>query len=160
MAVDLETIASFLAEANRAGYASGRESAWKKEADGSTTIIYENGSWKFHDNYFGGEPYGGREVIFSHGKAVFMMVYHGRISDRSLDRQMIYGFLRKALALFPEEMPLRGPEYFEEIQGGKKMEYHNRWEGDLSFFAGEEQILSDGKEIYEATYAGGLVDQD
>ena len=31
---------------------------------GGVTIPYEKGDWKSHDNFFGGEPYGGRIIVF------------------------------------------------------------------------------------------------
>ena len=58
----------FIFEASRASYASGDDSIKHKEADGSTTITYSSGEYRMHDNYFGGEPYGGREVVFLNNK--------------------------------------------------------------------------------------------
>jgi hypothetical protein len=57
-------IKEFLLEASHATYASGDPSIRKTMPDKSTTITYTHGDFSFHDNYFGGEPYGGREVIF------------------------------------------------------------------------------------------------
>jgi len=45
-------------DAGRPGYAAGGSAVKTREADHSTTIVLEHGDWKFHDNYFGGEPYG------------------------------------------------------------------------------------------------------
>lgn len=157
--INLQELIKFISEANKAGYASGNEGALINESDNSKTIVYENGDFKFHDNYFGGEPYGGREVIFYEGKPVFIMVYYGRISDESIDRKMIYSFLQNALKLFPENHPFRGPEKYEEIIDGKKFEYVNEWNGEIDYFSGKEVILVDEAEVYDAKYAGGLVDQ-
>ena len=68
-----EEIKQFIFDASQATYASGDESIKKKQSDGSTTIEFIQGDFTFHDNYFGGEPYGGREVVFHQGKAVWMM---------------------------------------------------------------------------------------
>lgn len=38
--------------------------------DNSRTIEYENGDWRYHDKYFGGEPYGGREIVHYRGKRI------------------------------------------------------------------------------------------
>jgi len=62
--MNTQTLRGFLISFNEAGYASGNENMWVKEPDGSTSINYENKEFKAHDNFFGGEPYGGREVIF------------------------------------------------------------------------------------------------
>lgn len=66
--MDAEKLKKFIFDASRATYASGDESIKEKQADGSKTIKYENGPYRFHDNYFGGEPYGGREVVFLNDK--------------------------------------------------------------------------------------------
>ena len=63
--MDKEALRQFLIDSNKSGYAGGEEKKWIKEQDGSTTIPSEKGDWKSHDNYFGGEPYGGRAVCFS-----------------------------------------------------------------------------------------------
>lgn len=159
MNINLKQLLNFLAEANRAGYASGQDGVSEKQKDGSTTITYKSGDWLFHDNYFGGEPYGGREVVFYQNKSVFMMTYYGRISDKTFDNKFIYSFLQKALKLFPEDKPFRGPEILEEEIDGKKMRYENNWDGEIDYFSGEEKIFIDDKEVYDAKYAGGFVDQ-
>ncbi len=58
-----QELIKFISEANKAEYASGNESSLINESDNSKTIIYERGDFKFHDNYFGGEPYGGYQSL-------------------------------------------------------------------------------------------------
>lgn len=94
-------------EAGRATYASGDESVKCKESDGSTTIRYSRGEYCMHDNYFGGEPYGGREVVFLNDKAVWMMVYYGLVYEGP--NKEVYQFLMSALSNNTLEMPYRGP---------------------------------------------------
>ena len=151
--MDFDTLRRFLIEANRAGYASGEARQWINEADRSTSIVYQSGAWKMHDNFFGGEPYGGRLVVFYEDRPVWMMVYYGW--SEAEDIGPIYGFLREALKEMPERNPYRGPEKF--VDG--KMTYTNQWHGHIGWFTGEETISFDGKEVYRGTYAGGLVDQ-
>lgn len=152
--VDLKSLQNFLNAAGQAGYTSGNESAWIKEDDGSTTITYKAGGWSYHDNFFEGEPYGGREVVFFKGKAVWMAVYYGWV-EADVDASEVYAFLRQALKSGPENMPVRGPK--ELIQN--KFKYINNWKGNLEKFSGEEKIFKDGRKIYQAEYNGGLVDQ-
>jgi hypothetical protein len=38
------------------------------------------------------------------------------------------------------------------------MRYENNWQGEIDNFSGQEKIFIDGKEVYQAYYAGGLVD--
>lgn len=154
-----QELIKFIGEANKAGYASGDENSLINENDNSKTIVYESSDFRFHDNYFGGEPYGGREVVFYENKPVFIMVYYGRISDKNIDKKIIYSFLQNALKLFPEDKPFRGPEQYEEIVDGKKLEYKNNWSGEIDYFSGNETISVDEVQVYDAKYSGGLVDQ-
>ncbi len=107
------------------------------------------------ENYMGG----GREVVFHDSKPIFIMVYYGRISDKNIDKKIVYSFLQNALKLFPEDKPFRGPEKYEEIIDGKRLEYKNNWNGEIDYFSGNETISVDGVEVYDAKYSGGLVDQ-
>ena len=89
--MNIDEIRKFLVRANRNGY--GNESVKPLgEKDGSHTITYSEPDWLFHDNYFGGEPYGGREVIHFKNVPVWMMVYYGLVLDISIQNE-IYTFL-------------------------------------------------------------------
>lgn len=148
------SLKQFLVSSNESGYAGGNEKQWVKEPDGSTTISYQEGDFRIHDNFFGGEPYGGREVVFYNEKAQWMMVYYGWVIP-GIDNDMVYGILRNALIRMPSEYPYRGPaEYIEN-----EFRYANKWEGEIERFSGEEQIFQNDKLIYKANYMGGLVDQ-
>lgn len=160
IAENLPELEAFLDEANKAGYATGESREWVKEADGSTTIAHESedGLWRYHDNFFGGEPYGGREVVFREGKALWMMVYYGAVTDKDLDKNEVYTFLRQALSQADPELPVRGPKVLSETIDDKEWLYENSWEGDLTGFLGRESIKLNGQEIYYANYSGGPVD--
>lgn len=151
--MDGNELKAFIFSASRATYASGDESIKKKQVDGSTTIEYVEGNLKFHDNYFGGEPYGGREVIFRDGKAMWMMVYYGLV-HAEIGNALVYGFLTDALRNTTPEAPYRGPALYEK-QGWK---YENTLTGDVNHFFGTEKIYREGECVYEASYIGGLVD--
>ena len=152
--MDIEGLRQFLLESNRAGYAGGDEKKWIKEADGSTTIPFVKGKWRSHDNFFGGEPYGGRTVVFYEEKAVWMMVYYGWVME-GVNPDLVYGVLRGALMRMPEEYPYRGPQEYEQGE----FVYRNKWEGGLNKFSGEETIKQGEKLIYKADYRGGEVDK-
>ena len=83
--MDRTALLQFLLDASRRGYAAGGSAVKTREADHSTTIVLEQGDWRFHDNYFGGEPYGGREVVVLRGLAVWMAVYYGQVVDEAVD---------------------------------------------------------------------------
>src|SRR5262245_64968519 len=121
---------SFLLDANRHGYAAGDQVPKVVEADHSTTIVHEHGKWKFHDNYFGGEPYGGREVVFLEDRPVWMAVYYGWVDSANANVDAVYSFLQRALREAPTQFPVRGPDAFTE--GGSS--YSNTHEGDVARF--------------------------
>lgn len=144
----------FLVDSNKVGYAGGEEKKWIKEPDGSTTIPFEKGHWKSHDNFFGGEPYGGRTIVFYEEKPVWIMVYYGWVEEE-IETDSVYGVLKNALAQMPEDYPYRGPKEYSE---GEYI-YTNNWNGEVDRFSGEEEITQGDKLIYKANYFGGLVDQ-
>jgi Domain of unknown function (DUF5680) len=114
----------------RRGYAAGRSAVKTREADPSTTIVLEQGDWKFHDNYFGGEPYDGREVVFLRGQPVWMAIYYGQVQDANVDS--VYSFLQRAFRDAPADFPVRGPE---ELTEGP-FSYQNVHDGDVASFSG------------------------
>jgi hypothetical protein len=149
-----DKIRSFILEASRATYASGDESVKKKQADGSTTIQYENGEYKYHDNYFGGEPYGGREVVFFNNKAIWMMVYYGFVHEGVANKD-VYSFLIESLSNANPDMPYRGPKLYTKGE----WKYENNLVGNVDNFSGIEKIYHGNDCIYEASYMGGLIDK-
>jgi len=151
--MDIEEIRQFLIKANRNGY--GNETTKQiDEPDSSHTITYSEGDWQFHDNFFGGEPFGGREVISLNKRPVWMMVYYGVASEISISKQ-IYSFLKKALVNFTDDKPYRGPTELKE--GDWK--YQNDVVGEFTNFSGIESITLRGNEVYQAKYQGGLIDK-
>lgn len=146
----MKGLADFIAEANLNGYSSGAEGI--KEKDGSTTYVYEKGRFKSHDNFFGGEPYGGRQVIYVDGSSYWITVYYGSVTPGE-DLEKVYSFLKKALALDTKSM--RGPQIHKE----GSLTYKNIATGNENEFNIEETITDGKKVIYEARFLGGLVDQ-
>ena len=149
-----ESLKSFLAEANQAGYAAEDTREWIKEQDGSLTILYKKGVLSYHDNFFGGDPFGGRIVVSQDSQPKWMMVYYGFVSQE-IEANLMFQFLRKALKQMPADIPLRGPTSFTELE----MEYLNKWSGTLERYQGSELILRSGKKVYQCTYQGGWVDR-
>ncbi len=125
------------------------------EADGSRSIVFEEGHWRMHDNFFGGEPYGGRQVVFYQGQPVWLCVYYGKVSSDSESADEIYDFLREALQYPPAEMPLRGPTSYKK----GNLEYRHKVPNNIEDFESEEVILHLSKRVYWAKLVGGLVDQ-
>lgn len=149
----IDELKRFLFDANKVGYAGGEERKWIKEEDGSTTIPFEKGKWKMHDNFFGGEPYGGRTIVFFRDKPVWIMVYYGWVKE-GVETVPVYKILRGALSKMPKEAPFRGSKKHKE----DNFIYRNAWKGKVDLFSGEEKILKSGKLVYKANYLGGLID--
>lgn len=143
-------LADFIAEANLNGYASGKEGI--KEKDGSTTYVFEKGKFKSHDNFFGGEPYGGRQVIHVNDRPYWITVYYGNVKAGQ-DQEKVYNFLKKVLSL--DAKTVRGPQIHKE----GSLTYKNIATGSEDEFTIEETITEGKEVIYEARFMGGLVNQ-
>ena len=150
---DKKELCKFLVKAKKSTYAAGDSAQRIVNDDTSTTLVFEDGDWKYHDNYFGGEPYGGREVVFFKNKPVYLMTYYGQVDDSVSDINRVYGVLMDALKLIPEDKPYRGPEKYNSGD----LLYENSYTGEVDDFYGEESIYDNGNEIYKARYIGGFV---
>ena len=149
--VDLDELKVFLMRANIPHATGMAEIA--AEDDGSRTIQYSEGEYRMHDNFFGGEPYGGRLVIFYKEQPVFIEVYYGKTSRPSMP---VYDFLREALQYPNEKNPFRGPAEYKN----DALTYTSVTEGDITDHIVKEYIYDGDEEIYSATIIGGLVDQN
>ncbi len=149
-----ESLKKFLYDSNAAGYAGGNSKRWIKNDDGSTTIPYEEGPWRSDDTFYGGEPYGGRIIVFHEGNPFWMMVYYGWVEE-GVDHDSVYKILQSALVQMPIEYPFRGPQKYEE----DGYVYLNKWQGDIENYSGKEKISKGESLVYTASYMGGLVDQ-
>lgn len=150
----IDEIKKYLIDSAKSGYASGNVSSWKDEEDHSKTITNRIGDFSMHDNFFGGEPYGGRQVIFKNKKPVWIMVYYGNVSEEQ-EPNDIYAVLREALKNPDHDLPVRGPKELDF----ENYHYAFTWSGDLDKFLGNESIVKNGKKVYFANFIGGLVDQ-
>ncbi|MCA9349035.1 hypothetical protein KC878_02705 [Candidatus Saccharibacteria bacterium] len=150
--LNLEELRVFLNKADKP-HADGTAKI-VREPDGSSSISFADGNWKMHDNFFGGEPYGGRQVVYFKNQPVWLFVYYGQITDKSLDVHPIYNFLRKSLQQAPVNGFSRGPASYRD----GSLEYRNQATGSLESFKGREVILSNDTQVYWAEYMGGLVD--
>lgn len=148
-----EKIKDFLIYSAKFGY--GNESTKQvTEADGSTTIEVEQAEMKLHDNYFGGEPYGGRTIISENGKPEWIMVYYGKLYKPEL-KKVIYSFLKKNLINPENDLPVRGPKEFRE----DSLSYVFKFSGIIEEFSGIEEIYLNKELVFKTSVAGGLVDQ-
>lgn len=149
--VNFEELKAFLIRANMP-HAQGTAKTIK-ESDGSRTIEFTEGDYRMHDNFFGGEPYGGRLVIFYQNQPVFIEVYYGKTTKPADE---VYNFLREALQYPDDDNPFRGPAEYKK----GSLTYKSATEGDIASHTVKEWIYDGDKEIYSAVVIGGLVDQN
>jgi len=153
----LKELSQFLVRAKKYGYASGDESKEYRNKDQSKGYFLKEKNWAYHDFYYGGEPFGGQEIVYykkGHSfTPFFIMLYYGKVYESVKDFKEIYKFLKRALSLVSEKEPYRGPKNFKE----GNFEYRNEFKGKVDDFQGEEVILRDKKEVYKANYLGGLI---
>lgn len=149
--INHEELKAFLMRANLP-HATGTAKT-TKEADGSRTIEYSEDAFRLHDNFFGGEPYGGRLVIFYKDEPVFLEVYYGKTSRPTNE---VYDFLREALQHPGEDNPFRGPAKYKK----GNFTYKSSVRGNITDHTVNEYIYDGETEIYSAVVIGGLVDQN
>ena len=150
----MEELKKFIVKAKINSYANDQVEENKLD-DGSKELIFEKGNLKYRDRYFGFNPFIGQEVVWKNDKAIWSMIYVGKINSKDISEGEVYKFLRKAMRNISIERPFRGPEKYKE----KKLEYRDKSEGDINYFQGVETIFYDGKKVYELFYHGGLINE-
>ena len=135
------------------GYAVADEVPLSRELDGSFSLRFSRDDWQYHDNFFGGDPFAGREVVHRAERPVWCMVYYGATSGPR-EANEVFRWLREALrAAGPGS--LRGPAGYD----GAGWVYSGRTRGDIERFSGTEQIEVSGTVVYRADFLGGWVDR-
>lgn len=149
----MSELAKFLVKAKGHSYASGKKAT--KIEGGFNEFAFEDGDFMYKDKYHARDPnpFGGEEVVWHKGEAVWMMNFYGFMLDQEIDSKVVYEFLRKAMSLVREERPFRGPSEF--VDGDFK--YTDESEGDVARFKGTERIFFRGREVYRLHYHGGAV---
>lgn len=145
---DIRQLIAFRLEANVNTYAAYMNETQSTRLD-SHDFTYRNGSYTYHDTYVGGEQFAGEEAIWYEGKSQYAMNYAGRV----LGQQFSGDFLKEALRKADENMPYRGPEYYES---GEYI-YKCNVVGDFKWFQGYEEIYCNNEKVYECYFHGGLL---
>ena len=146
-------LVEFIVKAKIHTYASGKKATKLKE--GFEEFVFKEGDFEYRDRYHARDPkpFGGQEVVWQNGKAIWIMNYYGYMSSDKINSETLYEFLRKAIGLVDKNKPFRGPSNFKD----NKFEYRNQSEGDFNCFKGVEIILLKGKEVYRLEYHGGMI---
>lgn len=139
---------AFLCRAKRATYAGhGAETTASRLK--SHDLVYEEPGLVYYDTYLGGERFAGQEALWVKREPVWSMTYVGRVLGAGFSGD----FLKLALARVDEAAPFRGPGVY---RGGEHT-YHCRWEGEVDWFSGTEEIYWKDRLVYEARFQGGSV---
>jgi hypothetical protein len=144
---------AFLVRAKIAAYAGGGEGGEVVLADGGREMAYAEGGYRYRDRYYGWNPFGGEEVVFQAGKAVWTMNYYGLVFSEVVPAGEVYAFLQKAMGRVAEDRPFRGPDSF--LEGD--FEYRDESRGTAERFTGVERIFHRGREVYRLDYHGGRI---
>ena len=146
----------FLVEAKKQTYANPDIKKASSLRPGSNDYHYEEGSYIYHDTYFGGTNFIGEEVIYENGSPIWAMNYHGVTLDKNKGEAAMDAALRPALMKVGEDdiLPLRGPKEFKN--GSYK--YSFAVEGDINNFSGVEKIFENNTLIYELRCEGGTIE--
>lgn len=145
---DKSQFIQFLLRAKKATYAGHGEET-KASRIASHDLEYKEGELYYYDTYIGGEFFGGEEAIWIKNEPYWCMNYYGRVIGEHFNGD----FLKDALSNVPYDSPYRGPALY---QNGEYT-YHCKTEGSFEFYQGYEEILYDGKKMYECIFNGGIV---
>ena len=149
-----DNLSDFLKKANKFTYAA--EGAIKATSArlGSKDYEFKDGSWTYHDTYFGGVEFIGEEIVYKDDVPLWGMNYNGFVLEPSVTEAEIDKSLRGALKQdFTDMIPVRGPKNFKI----ENYEYKNNITGELNRFEGREEVFRDGKLIYYGVFHGGLI---
>ena len=146
-------LSKFLVKAKISTYASEGEANEIVLEDGAKELTFEDGEFKYHDRYYGFNPFVGEEIVWKDDKIVWSMNYYGKVISLVVSAKEIYKFLQQAMRQIKEDRPFRGPNNFKSGD----FEYIDKSSGDVNDFSGTEKILFKGQEIYRLIYHGGIV---
>ncbi len=143
-----QALREFVVEAKRATYAGCGNKAVPSRLK-SKDLPYEKGPFKYLDSYVGDLHFAGEEIVWYQEDPVWGMNYYGTLFD---DAPEAFGaFLKEALRRVEPEAPYRGPRSYQQGE----LEFRCCWQGELSFFQGEEEIYYRGKLLYKLLFHGG-----
>ena len=142
-------ILDFLAEAKKMAREAGRIGKIEPKHPNAYDFEYKKDDLTYYDSCFGSGKFVGVMAIWKKDLPIWAMNYTGRIVALGAKE----GFLNAALEQMDEEMPLRGPESYKDGE----YEYNCNVEGDMKWFSGREEMLCNGKLVYEMSFSGGEI---
>ncbi len=168
MKTSLKKLANFLVAAKKSSWAKGasEELEYGIRKVAPHVSHFETFDLCYIDQYVGGEPFQGFEVISElypeyrgFWKPIWAMSYGGEYKSTKKEYKEVVNFLREALKAVPIDAPFRGPKQYKSKD--YYYVYANCWSGDIKHFEGTEFIYGKPKHPikYLAKYSGGLVNK-
>ncbi|MGE5529898.1 MAG: DUF5680 domain-containing protein [Patescibacteria group bacterium] len=146
-------LSAFIVRAKAATYIGGGATS-PPCRPGARELRYAEGSFAYHDSYFGTADFLGQEVVYFRGEPVWAMNYYGRILAPDLITAAEVGaVLRRSLSKMYRQGRFLGG--FACADGDDT--YRDASEGELGAFSGREEIVRRGARVYELLYHGGFI---
>ena len=148
-----EKLEEFLLKARTKTYA-GAGGKVNPVLNGSKQLEYQEEDWLYRDIYFNGPKiFMGTETVYLKRKAVFAMTYFGDyqgMTEREADK-----ILKGALMANWQRVRIWKPVRWEK----DTYQYicTPDFKGSIEKMAGKEEILKQGKQVYQFFYAGGVL---
>ncbi|NLD35811.1 MAG: hypothetical protein GX654_02995 [Desulfatiglans sp.] len=144
----------FIIQSKKSSYASTGEGREKKFDNGSVGFEIINNGYRYLDQFNGFNPFAGSEKVFKEvNELLWVLNYFGEILPGGSAPKKIYSFLKEAMRLITPEYPLRGPEFYENLN----YRYENKQHGSFNHFHGIEKIFEKNEEVYVLYYHGGII---
>lgn len=145
---DPHSFIEFLCEAKRNTYAAKAIEITPSRIK-SHDLEYKKGEKMYLDTYLGGEKFSGEEALWIRETPVWAMNYTGRVLSDSFSGN----FLKECLSHISSEAPYRGPA----LHSHGDYTYHNKYDGNFTWFRGFEEIYYQNHKVYECMYHGGEI---
>ena len=107
--IEISELACFLVKAKKATYANktNKVNSSRKE---SHDYSYQENNYTYLDSFFGAENFSGQEIVYKDEKPCWSMNYYGRVIEENFNGD----FLKEALLQVDEELPFRGPLFYQK----------------------------------------------
>lgn len=152
--ISLTDLTAFIVRAKAATYVGDGTQLLPSRPD-SIDLQYHEGSFAYHDSYFGGSDFLGEEVVYCERHPVWAMNYHGYLLDpEHIDGATAGRVIKAALtAMYQNGRFLGG---WRHRVG--ELTYLDESFGETDRFHGVEHIQdAAGQRLYELRYHGGLI---
>ena len=149
----MDLLEQFIIKAKAATYVGGGKAVPSSRTD-SHDLVFAEGNLRYLDSYYGGTDFVGQECVWDGNTPVWAMNYYGRIFDSSLiDASRAAKVIKAALSKLYAQGQFLGEFNFTV----DNYTYEDRNNGTYKQFTGVEKIFTQGKQVYQLDYHGGMI---